>query len=129
MESRYKKHLNSISPELIASVDEIVDGKLKYDELDTDDIVINQYRIERNDIKMDFKVGDQISFEVNTGDGIVRKTFNVCAIAYFQDNGLFYILPDTFGDLSSYNWITSLSVFNSSSNIVNLNIPFARTCE
>lgn len=112
--------LNSISPELIASVDEIVDGKLKYDELDTDDIVINQYRIERNDIKMDFKVGDQISFEVNTGDGIVRKTFNVCAIAYFQDNGLFYILPDTFGDLSSYNWITSLSVFNSSSNIVNL---------
>lgn len=108
--------LNSISPELIDSVDEIVDGKLRYDELGIDDIVINQYRIDRSDIKMNFKVGDHISFKINTGDSIERKTFNVCAIAYFQDNGLFYVIPDTFKDLSSYNWITSISVFSSSNN-------------
>lgn len=103
--------INSISPELIENVGEIVDGNVDYTTLGTDGVILNQFRIDRSNVPMDFSVGDKITFEINTGDGVTEKEFSVKGIAYFQDVGLFYVSPDTIHEVSSYNWTTHISVF------------------
>ena len=55
--------MNSISPELIENVGEIVDGNVDYTTLGTDGVILNQFRIDRSNVPMDFSVGDKITFE------------------------------------------------------------------
>lgn len=60
--------LNSLSPELIANVSEIVSGTVSYDDLGTNEIVINKYRTDRSELNYgDLQVGDSLTFRFEVG--------------------------------------------------------------
>ena len=83
--------LNSLSPELIANVSEVVSGTVNYDDLGANEIVINQYRTDRSELNYDdLKIGDTLIFRFEVGEQTIEKTFTVAGIAYFPSTGLFY---------------------------------------
>lgn len=56
--------VNSLSPELVANVSELVDGTINYDEVGLDGIVVNKYRTDRSDTNYgDLKIGDTLLSE------------------------------------------------------------------
>ena len=104
--------VNSLSPELVANAGEVVDGTIHYDELGSNDIVINKYRTDRSDINYrDVKVGDTLRFQFHVAGQTVEKTFTVAGIAYFPSTGLFYCTSEAITELSPYDHTSHLSVF------------------
>lgn len=104
--------VNSLSPELVANAGEVVDGTIHYDELGSNDIVINKYRTDRSDINYrDMKVGDTLRFQFHVAGQTVKKTFTVAGIAYFPSTGLFYCTSEAITELSPYDHTSHLSVF------------------
>ena len=67
--------LNSLSPELIANVSEIVSGTVSYDDLGTNEIVINKYRTDRSELNYgDLQVGDSLTFRFEVGGQTISWT-------------------------------------------------------
>ena len=104
--------LNSLSPELIANVSEIVSGTVSYDDLGTNEIVINKYRTDRSELNYgDLQVGDSLTFRFEVGGQIIEETFTVAGIAYFPSTGLFYCTQEAIEQISPYNNTTHISIF------------------
>ena len=104
--------LNSLSPELIANVSEVVSGTVNYDDLGANEIVINQYRTDRSELNYDdLKIGDTLIFRFEVGEQTIEKTFTVAGIAYFPSTGLFYCTQETIEQISPYNNTTHISIF------------------
>lgn len=107
--------INSISPELILNISEVVSGTVSYEELGLNDIVLNKYRVDRSDINYnDINVGDVLDFEFMVDDAIVKHSFRVAGIAYFPSMGLYYATSDSISEISPYDNVAHLSVFASS---------------
>lgn len=104
--------LNSLSPELIANVSEIASGTVSYDDLGTNEIVINKYRTDRSELNYgDLQVGDSLTFRFEVGGQIIEETFTVAGIAYFPSTGLFYCTQEAIEQISPYNNTTHISIF------------------
>ena len=104
--------LNSLSPELIANVSEIVSGTVSYDDLGTNEIVINKYRTDRSELNYgDLQVGDSLTFRFEVGGQTIEETFTVAGIAYFPSTGLFYCTQEAIEQISPYNNTTHISIF------------------
>lgn len=104
--------INSLSPELIANVSEVVSGTISYDDLETNEIVINQYRTDRSELNYDdLQVGDTLKFRFEVGEQTIEETFTVAGIAYFPSTGLFYCTQEAIEQLSPYNNTTHVSIF------------------
>lgn len=104
--------LNSLSPELIANVSEIVSGTVSYDDLSTNEIVINKYRTDRSELNYgDLQVGDSLTFRFEVGGQTIEETFTVAGIAYFPSTGLFYCTQEAIEQISPYNNTTHISIF------------------
>ena len=104
--------LNSLSPELIANVSEIVSGTVSYDDLGTNEIVINKYRTDRSELNYgDLQVGDSLTFRFEVGGQTIEETFTVAGIAYFPSTGLFYCTQEAIKQISPYNNTTHISIF------------------
>ena len=104
--------VNSLSPELIANVSEIVSGTVSYDDLGTNEIVINKYRTDRSELNYgDLQVGDSLTFRFEVGGQTIEETFTVAGIAYFPSTGLFYCTQEAMEQISPYNNTTHISIF------------------
>lgn len=104
--------LNSLSPELIANANELVDGTINYDEVGLDGIVVNKYRTDRSDTNYDdLKIGDTLLFHFDIAGQTIEKTFTVVGIAYFPSTGLFYCTNEAISEVSPYNNTSHLSIF------------------
>ena len=104
--------LNSLSPELIANVSEIASGTVSYDDLGTNEIVINKYRTDRSELNYgDLQVGDSLTFRFEVGGQTIEETFTVAGIAYFPSTGLFYCTQEAIEQISPYNNTTHISIF------------------
>lgn len=104
--------VNSLSPELIANVSEIVSGTVSYDDLGTNEIVINKYRTDRSELNYgDLQVGDSLTFRFEVGGQTIEETFTVAGIAYFPSTGLFYCTQEAIEQISPYNNTTHISIF------------------
>lgn len=104
--------INSLSPELISNVSEVVSGTINYADLGENDIVINKYRTDRSDLNYnDLKVGDTLLFQFEVAGQTVEKTLNVAGIAYFPSTGLFYSTAEAISSISPYDNISHLSIF------------------
>lgn len=104
--------LNSLSPELIANVSEVVSGTVSYDSLGTNEIVINQYRTDRSELNYgDLQVGDTLTFSFEVSGQTIEETFTVAGIAYFPSTGLFYCTQEAIEQISPYNNTTHISIF------------------
>ena len=104
--------LNSLSPELIANVSEVVSGTVSYDSLGTNEIVINQYRTDRSELNYgDLQVGDTLTFSFEVSGQTIEETFTVVGIAYFPSTGLFYCTQEAIEQISPYNNTTHISIF------------------
>lgn len=104
--------VNSLSPELIANVSEVVSGTVSYDSLGTNEIVINQYRTDRSELNYgDLQVGDTLTFRFEVGEQTIEETFTVAGIAYFPSTGLFYCTQEAIEQISPYNNTTHISIF------------------
>lgn len=104
--------LNSLSPELIANVSEIVSGTVSYDDLGTNEIVINKYRTDRSELNYgDLQVGDSLTFRFEVGGQTIEETFTVAGITYFPSTGLFYCTQEAIEQISPYNNTTHISIF------------------
>ena len=104
--------LNSLSPELIANVSEIVSGTVSYDDLGMNEIVINKYRTDRSELNYgDLQVGDSLTFRFEVGGQTIEETFTVAGIAYFPSTGLFYCTQEAIEQISPYNNTTHISIF------------------
>lgn len=114
--------INSLSPELIANVSEIVSGTISYDSLDTNKIVINKYRSDRSELNYgDLQVGDALTFCFEVGEQSIEETFTVAGIAYFPSTGLFYCTQEAIEQISPYNNTTHISVFCDKNYIDSIN--------
>lgn len=104
--------LNSLSPELVANVSEVVSGTVSYDSLGTNEIVINKYRTDRSELNYgDLQVGDTLTFRFDVGGQTIEETFTVAGIAYFPSTGLFYCTQEAIEQISPYNNTTHISIF------------------
>lgn len=104
--------INSLSPELIANVSEVVSGTILYNDLGTNEIVINQYRTDRSELNYgDLQVGDTLKFRFEVGEQTIEETFTVAGIAYFPSTGLFYCTREAIERISPYNNTTHISIF------------------
>lgn len=104
--------LNSLSPELIANISEIVSRTVSYDDLGTNEIVINKYRTDRSELNYgDLQVGDSLTFRFEVGERTIEETFTVAGIAYFPSTGLFYCTQEAIEQISPYNNTSHISIF------------------
>lgn len=103
--------INSLSPELLNNVSETVNGNINYDNIGSNDIVINQYRIDRSKLNYgDIQVGDTLRFQFDIGGNEVEQIFEVVGIAYFPSTELFYTTAETINRISPYNNNSHFSV-------------------
>lgn len=103
--------INSVSPELLANVSKIVSGSVDYEDIGTDGIILNKYRVDRSDVNYDeIKVGDTIRFKFEVNGKILEKVFRVIGIAYFPSTGLFYSSPEAINTISPFNNASHLSI-------------------
>lgn len=104
--------IESVSPELLANVSRVISGTISYDDLGTDGIIINQFRVDYSDRPYNqIKVGDTLRFRFDDSSEPSEKTFRVIGIAYFPSVGLFYTSPEIIKGISSFNNVSHLSVF------------------
>jgi putative ABC transport system permease protein len=104
--------INSLCPEMISNVSEVVSGNIDYNSLQDNSIIINQYRVEHSDCDYDkIKVGDTMHFQFSIDDNLVQKDFKVVGIAYFPSTGLFYVTPEAIKTITPYNSRSHISIF------------------
>ena len=83
-----------------------------YDDLGTNEIVINKYRTDRSELNYgDLQVGDSLTFRFEVGGQTIEETFTVAGIAYFPSTGLFYCTQEAIEQISPYNNTTHISIF------------------
>lgn len=103
--------IESLSPELLANVSKTVSGSIDYNDIGTDGIMINKYRVDNSSLNYDeIKVGDILRFEFEINGTISEKTFRVIGIAYFPSTGLFYSTPEVINGISPFNNASHLSI-------------------
>lgn len=103
--------IESISPELLGNISEIVSGSADYEDIGGDGIIINKFRVDNSSLSYDqIKTGDTLSFQFEVNGGISERTFRVIGIAYFPTTGLFYSSPEVIGSISPFNNTSHLSV-------------------
>lgn len=103
--------INSLSPKLLEGINGIVEGKAGYDDIGTDGIMINQYRVAASDYNYgDIRAGDEVVFQFDVDGNIVERAFRVTGIVFFPSTGLFYTTSDIINDISPYNHTLHLSV-------------------
>lgn len=104
--------INSLSPELLANVSEVVSGSIEYEDIGMDGIIINQYRVAGSDLNYrEIKTGDVITFQFHRDHTVIERDFRVIGIAHFPSTGLFYTTPKVLESLSPYDNTSYLSVF------------------
>lgn len=109
--------LDSLSPELLNNVSEVVSGSIAYADLGTDGILINKYRTDHSELNYDdIQVGDQLLFQFSIDNVIYEKSFRVVGIAYFPSTGLFYTTPEIIKSISPYRNVSHLSIFCDAEN-------------
>lgn len=103
--------IDSLSPELLANVSNLVSGSIEYGDIGTDGIIVNQYRVDRSTLNYDeIKVGDTMRFQFEVNGEVSEKAFRVIGIAYFPSTGLFYSSPEVINAISPFNNATHLSI-------------------
>lgn len=103
--------INSVSPELLANVSKIVSGTIDYEDIGTDGIILNKFRVDRSSLNYDeIKVGDTMEFEFDAKGESSKRKFKVIGIAYFPSTGLFYTSPEIINEISPLNNTSHLSV-------------------
>lgn len=110
--------INSVSPELLANVTKVVSGSIEYDEIGTDGIIINKYRVDRSELNYDeIAVGDTMLFRFSVNGDVTEKAFQVIGIAYFPSTGLFYTSSNVINSISPYDNFSHLSVLCNENSI------------
>ncbi|WP_321002520.1 ABC transporter permease [Eisenbergiella porci] len=103
--------IESLSPELLANVSKTVSGSIDYNDIGTDGIIINKFRVDRSTLAYDkIQTGDTIRFQFDVNGEISEKVFRVIGIAYFPSTGLFYSSPEVINTISPFNNTSHLSV-------------------
>lgn len=104
--------IESASPELLANISRVISGSAGYDDIGTDGVIMNQFRVDYSDLAYDkIKVGDTLRFQFEHGGERSEKTLRVIGIAYFPSTGLFYSSPEVVNGISPFNNTSHLSVF------------------
>lgn len=118
MEEDNLELINSVSPELLANVSKIVSGSTDYNDIGTNGIIINKYRVDRSTLNYDeIKVGDTMRFQFEADGEISEKVFKVIGIAYFPSTGLFYTSSEVINAISPFNNASHLSILCNESSI------------
>lgn len=103
--------IESVSPELLGNISEIVSGSADYKDIGGDGIIINKFRVDNSSLSYDqIKTGDTLRFQFGMNGGISERTFRVIGIAYFPTTGLFYSSPEVISSISPFNNTSHLSV-------------------
>lgn len=103
--------IESVSPELLGNISEIVSGSADYEDIGGDGIIINKFRVDNSSLSYDqIKTGDTLRFQFEMNGGISERTFRVIGIAYFPSIGLFYSSPEVIGSISPFKNTSHLSV-------------------
>lgn len=103
--------INSVSPELLANVSKTVSGSTDYNDIGTNGIIINKYRVDRSTLNYGgIKVGDTMRFQFEANGEISEKVFKVIGIAYFPSTGLFYTSSEVINAISPFNNASHLSI-------------------
>lgn len=103
--------IESLSPELLANVSETVSGSINYNDIGTDGIIINKYRVDHSTLNYDeIEVGDTMRFQFKVNGEMSEKVFRVIGIAYFPSTGLFYSSPEVINGISPFNNASHLSI-------------------
>lgn len=100
----------SLSPEFMLNLDE-ANNELKYTDIKSGEIILNRYKVEKSEY--DFKgieSGDVVKFKFRIGKDIIEKEFKVGGFIYSQSAGLFYALPETINSVSPYNNCTHICI-------------------
>lgn len=103
--------IESVSPELLANISEVVSGSANYNDIGLDGIIINKFRVDNSSLAYDeIEVGDTLRFEFEINGAVLEKNFRVIGIAYFPSVGLFYSTPEVINEISPFNNASHLSV-------------------
>lgn len=103
--------IESLSPELLNNIREVVSGSADYHDMGMDGIIINKLRVDHSSLNYgQIKTGDTVRFQFETDGEISERTFRVIGIAYFPSTGLFYASPEVIDSISPFNNTSHLSV-------------------
>ena len=103
--------IESVSPELLANVSQVVSGTADYEAIGTDGIIINKFRTDRSTLPYgDIKTGDTLRFQFDQDGSVWEKTLRVIGTAYFPSTGLFYSSQEVINAISPYRNVSHLSV-------------------
>lgn len=102
--------IKGITPELSKSFEEyIVSGKIDYKKLNSDDLIINKYRTKS--YGLDLKVGDTVTFDIFSGNDIIKKQMKVNGIIDNSNSGnMFFTSDKTLETLTPYNTNLDFSI-------------------
>lgn len=102
--------IKGITPELSKSFEEyIVSGKIDYKKLNSDDLIINKYRTKS--YGLDLKVGDTVTFDIFSGNDIIKKQMKVKGIIDNSNSGnMFFTSDKTLESLTPYNTNLDFSI-------------------
>lgn len=102
--------IKGITPELSKSFEKyIVSGKIDYKKLNSDDLIINKYRTKS--YGLDLKVGDTVTFDIFSGNDIIKKQMKVKGIIDNSNSGnMFFTSDKTLESLTPYNTNLDFSI-------------------
>lgn len=135
--AKQHKELKHITPETLAKsnlsinrkknrmtvVSLSVSGSTDYNDIGTEGIIINQYRVMNSDLNYnEIKTGDIMTFQFHSNNKVIEKDFRVIGIAHFPSTGLFYATPEVIESISPYDSTSHLSIFCSAESK-----PFVQT--
>lgn len=104
--------IESVSPELLGNISKVVSGSAGYQDIGTDGIIINKFRVDNSSLNYSqIKTGDTLQFQFEINGEVSERTFRVIGIAYFPSTGLFYSSPEVIHSISPFNNTSHLSVF------------------
>ncbi|MCI4864903.1 FtsX-like permease family protein [Clostridioides difficile] len=109
-EKQFITLIKGITPELSKSLEEyIVSGKIDYTHLDSDSLIINKYRTKSYGLNL--KVGDTVTFNIFSGNDIIKKKMKVMGIIDNSNTGgMFFASDKTLESLTPYNTNLDFSI-------------------
>lgn len=92
-ESKVTTLIEGITPELAKSLQKyIVNGKIDYKQLDSNSLIINKYRTKSYEV--DLKIGDTITFNIFSGNDIIKKQMKIVGIVDNSNTGCMFFTSD-----------------------------------
>ncbi|MGO0882497.1 ABC transporter permease [Clostridioides difficile] len=92
-ESKVTTLIEGITPELAKSFQKyIVNGKIDYKQLDSNSLIINKYRTKSYEV--DLKIGDTITFNIFSGNDIIKKQMKIVGIVDNSNTGCMFFTSD-----------------------------------